>query len=160
MRLRQKSIMRVAIGSDHGGFERKSEIVRLLQKLGHKVADMGCFSEESCDYPDYAKKVAKSVSLGRSDRGILLCGTGIGMSIAANKFPRVRAAVCWSVKTAALASEHNQANVLCLSGRYLKPSLVSRIAQTWLDTSFGGGRHMSRVKKISQLEGTLCKRPL
>ena len=151
--------MRIAIGSDHGGFERKKEIVDLLQKLGHKVVDVGSFSEDSCDYPDYAKKVAQAVSLSRADKGILVCGTGIGMSIAANKFAGVRAAVCWSVRTAALASEHNQANVLCLSGRLVKPSLIPRIVQTWLATTFGGGRHQRRVKKISQLEGALCKRP-
>ena len=144
--------MRIAIGADHGGFERKKEIVALLQKLGHKVVDMGCYSEDSVDYPDYAKKVAKAVSLSRADRGILVCGTGIGMSIAANKVAGVRAAAPWNVKTATLAAEHNQANVLCLSGRFLKPAVVAKMVQAWLATGFGGGRHQRRVNKISQLE--------
>ena len=110
--------MKIAVGADHGGFERKTEIVAFLQKLGHKVVDVGCYSEESVDYPDYARKVAKAVSLNRAERGILVCGTGIGMCIAANKLAKIRAAVCWNVKTAKLAAEHNQANVLCLSGRF------------------------------------------
>ncbi len=151
--------MKIAIGSDPGGCERKREIVQLLQKLDHKVVDVGCFSEDPCDYPEYARKVAQAVSLSRADKGILICGTGIGMSIAANKFPRVRAAVCWNTKTAALASEHNQANVLCLSGRLLKAALALKIVQTWLNTSFAGGRHLRRVNKISQMEKDLCKQP-
>ena len=149
--------MKIAVGSDHGGFERKNDIVQALQRLSHKVVDMGCTSEDSCDYPDYAKKVARAVSLGRAERGILLCGTGIGMSITANKFPRVRAAVAWSVKTASLASEHNGANILCLSGRFLKPALILRMVQAWLNTSFGGKRHERRVKKISRIEAEQCK---
>lgn len=149
--------MKIAVGSDHGGYERKKEIIQLLAKLGHKVVDVGCYSDESCDYPDYAKKVARAVSLNRVERGILLCGTGIGMSIAANKFPGVRAAVCWNPKTGALASEHNQANVLCLSGRFISPHMIPKIVQTWLETDFGGGRHLRRVRKISQMDAQ-CSR--
>lgn len=150
--------VKIAVGSDHGGFERKKEIIQTLQKLGHKVVDMGCSSEESTDYPDYARKVAQAVSLGRAERGVLVCGTGIGMSITANKFPKIRAALAWSVKTASLASEHNGANVLCLSGRFLKASLVPRMVQAWLTTPFAGGRHQRRVGKISKLEAIACKR--
>ena len=144
--------MKIAIGSDHGGFERKRELVSLLTKMGLKVVDMGCHSEDSCDYPDFAKRVAQAVSAGQADKGVLVCGTGIGMSIAANKVPGIRAAVCWSPKTAALASEHNQANVLCLSGRFLSAPAARSIVRTWLKTPFGGGRHLRRVKKIGKLE--------
>lgn len=147
--------MKIAIGSDHAGYERKKELVSLLAELGHKVVDVGCYSEDSCDYPDYAKKVARAVSLERANRGILVCGTGIGMGIAANKFPGVRAAVCWNSKTAALASEHNQANVLCLSGRFLSENLAEKIVRTWLNTPFVGGRHLRRIKKIAQIESKL-----
>ena len=149
--------MKIAVGSDHGGYERKKEIVSLLSKMGHKVVDVGCYSEEPCDYPDFARKVGQAVSLRRAERGILVCGTGIGMSMAANKVAGVRAAVVWSTKTAALASEHNQANVLCLSGRFLSARLIPKIIQTWIHTTFGGGRHLRRVKKISEIEAAQCK---
>lgn len=150
--------MKIAVGADHGGFERKESIVRTLRKLGHTVADMGCAFDESCDYPDYAAKVGEAVSRGRAERGVLVCGTGIGMSIAANKFPRVRAAVVWNVKTATLASEHNKANVLCLSGRFIKSALIPKMLRAWLTTPFGGSRHERRVKKISKLEAQVCRR--
>ena len=144
--------MKIAIGSDHAGFERKKEVIAFLSKTGHKVVDVGCYSEESCDYPDYARKVARAVSLSRVERGILVCGTGIGMCMAANKFQGVRAAVCWNPKSAALASEHNQANVLCLSGRLVPPVTIPKIVQAWLKTPFAGGRHLRRIKKIGQFE--------
>lgn len=144
--------MKIAVGSDHGGFQRKKEIVALLSKLGHRVLDLGCHSEESVDYPDYARKVGRSVASGRSERGILVCGTGIGMSIAANKISGVRAAVCWSVRTGCLASEHNKANVLCLSGRFLSSALCAKIVLAWLKTEFGAGRHQRRIQKISKIE--------
>ncbi len=142
--------MKIAIGSDHAGFLRKKEIISYLTHKGHKVVDVGCYSEESCDYPDYAAKVARSVSLERAERGILICGTGIGMAMAANKFKNVRAAVCWSPKVAALASEHNQANVLCMSARFLTLQQGERIVAAWLKTPFAGGRHLRRVKKIEK----------
>lgn len=148
--------MKIAIGSDHGGFLRKKEIAALLGKLGHKVVDVGCHSEDSCDYPDYARKVGQSVANGQAERGILVCGTGIGMSIAANKVPGIRAAVAWNKATAGLASEHNNANVLCVSGRFLKPAVVAAMIKAWLTTPFGGGRHLRRVKKISKLEQACC----
>lgn len=140
--------MKIAIGSDHGGFEKKREIIELLGKLGHGVADVGCHSLESCDYPDYAKKVAQAVAKGQAERGILVCGTGIGVSIAANKVPGVRAALCWNAKVAALASEHNNANVLCVSGRFLSSTVVKAIVKAWLNTPFAGGRHQKRLDKI------------
>lgn len=142
--------MKIALGSDHAGFKIKKDILALLTELGHKVADVGCYSEDSCDYPDYARKVAKAVSLGRSDRGILVCGTGIGMGMAANKFPKIRAAVCWNVKTAALASGHNAANVLCVAGRFLPQKTVLKMVKSWLAAPFAGGRHLKRIKKIEQ----------
>lgn len=150
--------MKIAVGSDHAGYQRKKEIVTFLSKLGHKVVDVGCHSEDSVDYPDYARKVAKAVSLNRADRGVLICGTGIGMSITANKVPGVRAAVSWNPKSAALASEHNQANVLCLSARLVSPALIPKIVQAWLKTPFAGGRHLRRVKKMMQVEEA-CRRP-
>ena len=148
--------MKIAVGCDHGGFGKKKGIVAQLVKLGHKVVDVGCHSEESVDYPDFAGKVARAVSTGQVDRGVLVCGTGIGMAIAANKFPKVRAAVCWDARTAALASEHNEANVLCLSGRFLPEPKLRRIVKTWLTTPFGGGRHERRVRKIGKLESVGC----
>ncbi len=148
--------MKIAVGSDHGGFETKKALVSYLARLGHKVVDVGCYSEESCDYPDYARKVSRAVSLSRVDRGLLVCGTGIGMAIAANKFKKIRAAVCWNRKTAALASEHNQANVLCLSGRFLPIKTAEAIVKAWIETSFGGGRHLRRVGKISKIEEAQC----
>lgn len=148
--------MKIAVGSDHGGFSQKKEIVSLIDHLGYQVVDMGCHSEESCDYPDYAKKVAQAVSDKKVDRGILVCGTGIGMSIAANKVRGVRAAVAWSPKTATLASEHNDANVLCISGRFLSRSTVSKMIKAWLKTPFGGGRHQRRIKKIKRMELLCC----
>ena len=150
--------MRIAVGADHAGFKRKARILAVLAKMGHEVRDAECGSEESCDYPDYAARVARDVSEGRADRGVLVCGTGIGMAMAANKFPGVRAAVCWNVRTAVLASEHNGANVMCLSAKMLSQSLTERMLLAWLKTPFAGGRHERRVGKISDLERS-CKPP-
>ncbi len=142
--------MRIVIGSDHAGFLRKKEILNYLTGKGHRVVDVGCYSEESCDYPDYAKKVGRAVSLGKADRGILICGTGIGMAMTANKFKSVRAAVCWTPRVAALASEHNWANVLCFSARFLSLKVGEKIVDAWLKTPFAGGRHLRRLKKIEK----------
>ena len=150
--------MKIAIGADHAGFERKKEIVALLTELGHKVADIGTHSEESVDYPDFASRVARTVAKHQVDRGILICGTGIGMSIAANKVPGVRAAVCWNPKVAKLVSEHNQANVLCLSARFISLPVTLKIVKAWLATPFAGGRHQRRIRKISQLEALACSK--
>src|SRR6185503_11212034 len=116
--------------------------LRYLRKKGHAVADMGAHSEDSVDYPDFARAVAEAVGRGRCGRGILICGTGIGMSIAANKVRGVRAAAVWSPETARLAAEHNGANVLCLSGRLFRPTQLTRMLDVWLKTPFAGGRHL------------------
>jgi ribose 5-phosphate isomerase B len=144
--------MRIAVGSDHRGFEVKRRIVSLAQRLGHEVIDMGPTSGESVDYPDYAFQVAKAVSEHRVDRGILVCGTSIGMCIAANKVAGVRAAPCHDSITAEMSRRHNDANVLCLSADLLGGELVDRMVKIWLETEFEGGRHARRVDKITRFE--------
>jgi ribose 5-phosphate isomerase B len=144
--------MRVAIGSDHRGFEVKRRIATLLQRLGHEVSDYGTQSGDSVDYPDFAFQVAKAVSEGRADRGILVCGTGIGMCIAANKVHGVRAAPCHDSITAEMSRRHNDANVLCLSADLLGEELIDRMVRIWLETEFEGGRHARRVEKIQRIE--------
>jgi ribose 5-phosphate isomerase B len=144
--------MRVAIGSDHRGFDVKRRIATLLQRLGHEVSDYGTQSGDSVDYPDFAFQVAKAVSEGRADRGVLICGTGIGMCIAANKVPGVRAAPCHDSITAEMSRRHNDANVLCLSADLLGEELIERMVRIWLETEFEGGRHARRVEKIQRFE--------
>lgn len=144
--------MKIALGADHGGFPVKAALLRLLTRLGHTVIDFGTDSEESTDYPDYARRVGAAVARGRADRGLLVCGTGIGMSIAANKVAGVRAAVVWNDKTAALAAEHNGANVLCLGARVHRRAALERMVKIWLSTPFGEGRHIRRLKKIARME--------
>ncbi|MFB3902481.1 MAG: ribose 5-phosphate isomerase B [Acidobacteriota bacterium] len=144
--------MRVSIGSDHAGYELKGRLKDLLIKLGQEVRDEGAFGPESVDYPDTASRVARRLQNGEADRGILVCGTGIGMSIAANKFRGIRAAVCHNLETAILSREHNDANVLALSGRGTDPGLASQIVEVWLKTEFLGDRHRRRVDKIKQIE--------
>ncbi len=144
--------MKIAIGSDHRGFEVKRRIVSLVERLGHEVVDMGPSSSESVDYPDYAFQVAKAVSEQRVDRGILICGTSIGMCIAANKVRGVRAAPCHDSITAEMSRRHNDANVLCLSADLLGGELVDRMVKIWLETEFEGGRHARRVDKITSFE--------
>ncbi|MBL0057900.1 MAG: ribose 5-phosphate isomerase B [Elusimicrobia bacterium] len=144
--------MNVFIGADHGGFLAKTLLVRSLRADGHVVTDVGAPSGEPTDYPDHAALVARAVAKGKAERGVLICGTGIGMSIAANKVKGVRAAVAWNEKTAALAAEHNGANVLCLGGRFLSAPRITRLVRIWLRTSFAGGRHLRRLNKISALE--------
>ena len=149
--------MRVAVGSDHRGFRLKGTIVELLRRWGHEVQDLGTHSAQSVDYPDVAQQVACRVAQGEADRGVLICGTGLGMCIAANKVAGVRAAPCHDELTAELSRRHNDANVLCLSGELLNEELVSRILQRWLETPFEGGRHARRLEKISQLEQRGCR---
>lgn len=147
--------MKLAIGSDHAGFALKDGLSRWLRSAAggrHAVRDMGCPGLDSCDYPDFALAVAKAVASGRAARGILICGTGIGMGMAANKVKGVRAAVTWNPQTAALAAEHNNANVLCLPARYVDGRQARRMIQAFLKTPFGGGRHIRRVKKIREME--------
>nr|WP_321467118.1 ribose 5-phosphate isomerase B [uncultured Desulfobulbus sp.] len=140
--------MNIAIGCDHGGFGLKKEICQLLEQAGHTVNDVGCFSEQSVDYPEFADKVCKAVVDGQSDRGILICGTGIGMSIAANRHRQIRAALCHEAVTARLSREHNDANVLCLGARVLGVSIVLDIVSVWLETEFAGGRHLRRISMM------------
>lgn len=146
------SALRVAIGADHAAVSMKDDIVRELRASGMTVEDVGTFTGESVDYPDFAAKVARQVASRAVDRGIILCGTGIGVSIAANKLPGIRAALCHDVTTARLARQHNDANVLCLGGRILGPAVAMDIVKTWLATQFEAGRHQRRVLKIEALE--------
>jgi ribose 5-phosphate isomerase B len=144
--------MKIAIGSDHRGFDAKRRIVSLLQQLGHEALDLGPQGKDSVDYPDFAFAVAQAVSQGQVDRGILICGTGIGMCIAANKVSGVRAAPCHDSITAEMSRRHNDANVLCLSADLLGDELIERMIRIWLDTAFEGGRHSRRVEKIIHFE--------
>jgi ribose 5-phosphate isomerase B len=144
--------MKIAIGSDHRGFEAKQRLVSQLRKLGHDVTDMGPSNKDSVDYPDYAFQVARAVGEGQVERGILICGTGIGMCIAANKVPGVRAAPCHDNVTAEMSRRHNDANVLCLSADLLGDELIDSMVRIWLDCAFEGGRHARRVEKIARYE--------
>jgi ribose 5-phosphate isomerase B len=144
--------MRIAIGCDHRGFRVKTKLIELVTRLGHEVIDAGWHSAESCDYPDVAAVVAEKVSKGEVDRGILVCGSGIGMCIAANKVPGVRAAPCHDDLTAEMSRRHNDLNVLCLSADMLGERLIDRLVEVWLITPFEGGRHSRRLEKIAELE--------
>src|SRR6201988_3291646 len=144
--------MKIAIGSDHRGYDVKRRIVTSLRQLGHEVLDLGPEGSESVDYPDFAFQVARAVSEGRVDRGILICGTGIGMCIAANKVRGVRAAPCHDSVTAEMSRRHNDANVLCLSADMLGEELIERMVRIWLESPFEAGRHARRVDKIMQFE--------
>ncbi|MDA0835799.1 MAG: ribose 5-phosphate isomerase B [Planctomycetota bacterium] len=144
--------MKIAVASDHRGFHIKGKILTLLQELGHEAFDYGPENAETVDYPDYAAKVAKAVSMNEIDRGILICGTGIGMCMTANKFSGVRAASCHDDLTAEMSRLHNNANVLCLSADLLGDQLISRMVEIWMRTEFEGGRHARRVDKITDYE--------
>lgn len=144
--------MRIAIGSDHRGYAIKQKVIELLKRLEHDVIDVGTGSTESVDYPDVASIVAGQVSRGEVERGILICGTGIGMAIAANKVPGVRAAPCHDDLSAEMSRRHNDLNVLCLSADMLGEKLIDRMVDIWLRTEFEGGRHARRVEKILKLE--------
>ena len=142
----------IAIASDHGGFALKEELLAHLRARGVEVDDLGTYSSESCDYPVYAEKLGRAVAAGTYERGILICGTGIGISIAANKIPGIRAALCSDCFSAEMCRRHNDANVLALGGRVLGVELAKRIVDTYLAASFDGGRHERRVALISRLE--------
>ena len=142
----------VVIGSDHGGLELKASVSEALRQRGLDVVDLGTDNDDSVDYPDFAEKVAGAVSRGEAACGILVCGTGIGMSIVANKFPGVRAALVTDEYMARMAKEHNNANILVLGGRVLEAMSAARIVAVWLDAVFEGGRHQRRLDKITQLE--------
>jgi len=143
--------MRVAFGSDHGGFGLKGPLMALARSLGHQVIDRGCHSEEATDYPQYAFDVAQQVAAGDANVGVLICGTGIGMSVAANRVPGIRAAAVTDVCAAQLSREHNDANVLCLGGRITEPGTAEEILRVWLATPFSNGeRHVRRLRQIHE----------
>ena len=144
--------MRIVIGSDHRGVDTKRRLIASLQEMQHEVIDLGPIGLESVDYPDYAFEVARRVSKGEADRGLLICGTGIGMCIAANKVKGVRAAPCHDSITAEMSRRHNDANVLCLSADLLGEELMLRMAKIFLETEFEAGRHARRIEKIAKFE--------
>ncbi|TET54476.1 MAG: ribose 5-phosphate isomerase B [Actinobacteria bacterium] len=144
--------MRISIGSDHAGFELKKTIADWLKKSGYETEDKGTFSADSVDYPDFAALVAKGVAQDSSDKGIIVCSSGVGVTMAANKIKGVRAANCYNVEIAKLSRAHNNANVLTLGARFLDNKLALKITDAWLNTEFEGGRHQRRVDKISELE--------
>lgn len=143
---------KIPVGSDHAGYELKEELKKYLVELGFEPEDLGTGRTLSADYPDFAAKVASLISKGQRERGILVCGSGIGMSIAANKFSGVRAALATSEEMASLSRSHNDANVLALGGRITDPVLARKIVKIWLETEFDGGRHATRVAKIAESE--------
>ncbi|MDT7541464.1 MAG: ribose 5-phosphate isomerase [Acidobacteriota bacterium] len=144
---------KIAIGSDHAGFEAKERAKQTLASLGAEVLDAGTNGNESVDYPDFGAAVGRAVASGEVKRGVLICGTGIGISIAANKIAGVRAAVCWNEETARLARQHNDANVICIGARFVDPDLAARMIRAFLETDFEGGRHQQRVDKLDKLDG-------
>ena len=149
--------MTLAIGCDHGGFELKQEILSVLEELNIEFIDYGTDSLNSVDYPDFGEKVSQAVSTGKTERGILICGTGIGMSIVANKFPKIRASLCNDLYTAKMSRFHNDANILVLGGRVVGKGLAKEIVKIWLNTPFEGGRHCVRLDKITQIEERIKK---
>jgi ribose 5-phosphate isomerase B len=144
--------MRIALGSDHGGFTLKEEIKSYLEKKGIEFKDFGTNNTDSCDYPDIALPAAKAVASGEFDRGILICGTGIGIGIAANKVQGIRAALCHDTFSARASRQHNNANILTMGERVIGRGLALEIVDVWINTEFSGGRHQRRVDKISQIE--------
>jgi ribose 5-phosphate isomerase B len=146
--------MKIALASDHAGYTEKERLKPLLTDLGLEFDDLGTGSEASVDYPDYARKVAEQVAGGHADQGLLVCGSGTGMAISANKVNGVRAAVAWSEETARLARQHNDANILAIGARTTPPEQIPGIVRAWFSTDFQGGRHADRVKKISAMEGS------
>lgn len=140
--------MKIAIASDHAGFDQKAPLKEYIESLGHEVVDLGPDSSERCDYPDYADKGARYVASGKADRGVLICGTGIGMALTADKVPGIRAAAIQTPQFAELLREHNDGNVICISGRFTSLEQNEEIVRTFLETAFAGGRHARRVEKI------------
>lgn len=141
--------MKIAIGADHGGYELKEAIVALLGELGHEVDDVGCNSKDSVDYPEFASSVCEKILSKNAEAGILVCGTGIGMSIAANRHRSIRAANCHDEYTARMSREHNNANILCLGARVIGAGVAESVVKVWLATGFAGGRHQVRVQQFS-----------
>lgn len=144
--------MKIAIGADHGGFELKEIVKDFLLEKGHQIEDLGCYSTDSVDYPDYGIKVAEKVSNKEFDRGIVICGTGIGISISANKVKGIRCALVHDLFSAKATREHNDSNVLAMGGRVIDAELAKQIVDIWVDTEFEGGRHTRRLNKITEYE--------
>ncbi|MGO1477618.1 ribose 5-phosphate isomerase B [Senegalia sp. (in: firmicutes)] len=144
--------MKIAIGSDHGGYDLKNEIIGYLKEAGYEYNDFGTYSTDSVDYPDFGKKVSESVAKGEYDKGIVICGTGIGISISANKVRGIRCALCSDIYSAKKAAEHNNANLIALGGRVLGVDLAKAIVEAYLSSEFEGGRHERRVNKIMDIE--------
>ena len=140
----------IVIASDHAGVDLKARIVELVSEIGHEVRDLGPVDTTSVDYPDFAHAVARAVETGEAERGILVCGTGIGMSLAANRHPQIRAALCHDAFTAEMARRHNDANVLCIGARSTGPGVAEQMVRIFVDTQFEGGRHQQRVEKIER----------
>jgi len=138
--------LKVAIGCDHGGLDLKDTVKSVLIELGHEIDDQGCNSSESVDYPNFANAVSSLVKDGTCERGILICGTGIGMSMAANRIPGIRAALCHEMFSARMSREHNDANILCIGARVIGQGLAAEIVRTWMTTDFAGGRHQRRIE--------------
>lgn len=147
--------VKVAIGSDHAGFGYKEDIKEILKTLNIDIVDCGTDSTESVDYPDFGEKVSELVSSGRIERGVLICGTGVGMSMVANKFPNVRAALCNDLFCAKMSRMHNDANILVMGGRVIGKDLAAEIVKVWMTTSFEGARHLMRINKIRKIEEDL-----
>lgn len=143
--------MKLSLASDHAGFRLKEEIKAKLQSQGHEILDRGCFDESSVDYPDFGALAARDVASGQSQRAVLVCGSGIGMSMVANKIRGIRAALCMTPELAEMSRRHNDANVLALGARFIEPVLAFQILDVWLSTAFEGGRHQRRVDKIGQV---------
>ncbi|MBI4378723.1 MAG: ribose 5-phosphate isomerase B [Nitrospinae bacterium] len=148
---------KVAIAADHGGFELKEDIKLFLKEIGYEPVDFGTHNNNSVDYPDFGIKVAEAVSRGDIQKGILICGTGVGMSIVVNKFPDVRGALCNDIYTARMGRKHNDSNILILGGRVVGRGIAMEIVNTWMSTQFDGGRHQKRLDKIKELEDKIRK---
>lgn len=145
--------MKIAIGADHAGYRLKGDIIKVIESLGHEVIDVGCDCADSVDYPDYSLPVCEMVAGGKADRGVLICGTGIGMSIAANKYPGIRCALVHDTFSAKATREHNDTNVIAMGERVIGPGLAEEIVRIWLTTPFSGGeRHQKRIDKITAIE--------
>ncbi|HEY4485785.1 MAG TPA: ribose 5-phosphate isomerase B [Nitrospiria bacterium] len=149
---------KILIASDHAGLDLKARIIAFLDETGRSVTDCGTYTRDSVDYPDYGLPVAQAVSEGRADRGILICGTGVGMSIVANKFPGVRAALCADPMTAKVSRLHNDANILVLGQRVIDEKAALEIVRLWMETGFDGGRHARRLEKIREIESGMEKK--
>ena len=146
---------KIALASDHGGFDLKESVIAHLLNTGWEVDDLGPHSGDSVDYPDYGIKLAEAVAEKRVQRGIVICGTGIGMSIVVNRYPGIRGTLCSDLFTAKLCREHNDSNILIMGGRLIGKGLAAEIVNTWLNTSFEGGRHQRRLDKINQIDASL-----